>query len=179
MTTISNEQIDLELYILGFRLVAHRAEPDMYTLTAYGDTEFFIVANDKIVFFENIMQAPFVLEMSDCKMKELGPAPREINIVYDIPYMLHLIKKSKTDEACNILNCLNIFFDLLSAVNIPIRPEYKRVLYPLADHLTFDKNISKFIKNNRVSRTALVEPIEWCIETIFKEKSLVYPRDIF
>ena len=65
------------------------------------------------------------------------------------------------------------FDDLLEAVKQPLPPDYKRILYAFADHLTFHRELGTFLEEHQIDRAELRGAIEWCIETIFsRSKSL-------
>jgi hypothetical protein len=165
---------DEALYLMGFCFNPQRDDADCYTLiTSGGEIDRPIVADRKIVFFNDPALAPIALSLSDNDMKRLGPAPQEVVLVCDIPEMLRLIETERVDETAAILNCLNTFFDLLQAVKKPLPPDYKRMLYALADHLTFHREFGAYLQEQQIDRVVLREAIEWCMETIFSQSKFL------
>lgn len=165
---------DEALYLVGFCLSANKQESDLWTLiTSGGDIDRPIVADSKIIFFNDPELAPAALELADNNLKQLGPAPQEVVLVCDIPEMLRLVNTENVDETATILNCLNTFFDLLEAVKQSLTPDYKRILYAFADHLTFHREFGAFLEEQHIDRTMLREAIEWCIETIFSRSKFL------
>jgi hypothetical protein len=171
----STTSIDDEaLYLVGFCLNANEHESDLWTLiTSGGDIDRPIVADSKIIFFNDPELAPAALELADNDLKQLGPAPQEVVLVCNVPEMLHLVDTESADETATILNCLNTFFDLLEAVKQPLPPDYKRILYAFADHLTFHREFGTFLEEQQIDQTMLREAIEWCIETIFSRSKFL------
>lgn len=165
---------DEALYLVGFCLSANEHESDLWTLiTSGGDIDRAIVTGSKIIFFNDPELAPADLELADNDLKQLGPAPQEVVLVCNVPEMLRLVDTESVDETATILNSLNTFFDLLEAVKQPLPSDYKRILYPFADHLTFHREFGTFLEARQIDRARLREAIEWCIETIFSKSKFL------
>lgn len=126
-----------------------------------------IMVDDKVLFFNEPELASAALGVANPDMKSFGPCPEEVAAIYNISEMLQLIETADIDETATIVDCLNIFDDLLEAVKQPLSPDYKRILYVIADHLTFHREFGTFLEEQHIDRTMLREAIKWCIETVF------------
>jgi len=142
-------------------------------MTFGGDENQPIMVDGSILFFEEPELAPAALELSAADMKHFGSTPDEIAAIYDISEMLQLIQTADIDETATIVDCLNVFDDLLKAVKRPLPPDYKSILYAFADHLTFHREFGTFLEQKQIDRAKLREAIEWCLETIFSRSKLL------
>ena len=165
---------DEALYLIGFCLRPDEDEADVWILmTSGGELDRPIVAEKKIVFFTTPALALSALTLAEDDLKRLALAPEEEALICDVPGMLDLIETEHVDETATILNCLNTFFDLLRAVKQPLPPDYKRILYAFANHLTFHQEFGTFLAAQQIDRAALREAVEWCLETIFARSKLL------
>ena len=72
------------------------------------------------------------------------------SLVCDIPLAIKKIKSGKIDQQANILNCLNSFYDILDVMKMALPLTYKKNLFQFAQHLTFDRDILKFLNESKI-----------------------------
>lgn len=162
------------LYLIGFHRNLDSKEIDLYTLMTFGgDENQPIMVDGCILFFDEPELASAALELVNTHMKRFGPPPDEIAAIYDISEMLQLIQTEDIDETATIVDCLNVFDDLLKAIKQPLPPDYKRMLYAVADHLTFHREFGTFLAEHQIDRVELRKAVEWCLETIFSRSKLL------
>lgn len=165
---------DETLYLIGFRQILDSDTVDLYTLMTFGgDENRPIMVDDNVLFFNEPELAFAALDVANPDMKSFGSCPEEVAAIYNISEMLQLIETANIDETATIVDCLNVFDDLLEAVKQPLPPDYKRILYAFADHLTFHREFGTFLEEQHIDRAALREAIEWCIETIFSRSKFL------
>lgn len=158
---------DEDLYLIGFRLKKSSKKPNFYTFMVYGDEDRAVTKNGKLFFFKHPSLAlQDWKEISD-DIKRLGPAPKKLSLLCDVYKTFHLIQYKKTDKISVILNCLNIFFDLLRSSEKTLPRLYKKILFDFADHLTFNRGYAGFFKNKINDRIKLKKAFSWCVETLF------------
>jgi len=133
------------LWLIGFLLDSDTASPDFYTLMFPGETDEPLQNKSYLIFFSDPQLASHALTFAE---NDYNPAihllPIEIDLVCDAAQMLYLLNHAEIDNEATIINCLNIMFDLVRATTLPMPPEYKQLLYALADHLTFERELTPF-----------------------------------
>ena len=70
--------------------------------------------------------------------------PQRIELVCDFPSAVKKIKAGRIDRHANVIDCLNILFDIIEAVGIERPPIHKEKLFLFHQHLSADKDIAKF-----------------------------------
>jgi hypothetical protein len=91
----------------------------------------------------------------------------EVALTYNLDNVIDLIKNRSIDKKAKLINFINVHLDMIAAININLPDDYKRVLYPFADHLTFNKRYDYFLKKNGVNRETLLEIILWINGVVF------------
>ena len=155
------------LWLIGFRINPEREDPEIYTLIAHRDKDRPLVVDNQIVFFTRPELAIKALELADPNIKKLGPPPKDVDLVCDLAETLYLIDSKDIDPSATIINFLNTLFDLVAAIDTPIPSEYKQVLYSFADHLTFNRGYGKFLTQQKISRSMIINAIYWCVGAVF------------
>ena len=165
----SNIEINNEtLYLIQFELVKNGNRLVLYTLMAYGDEEDRpIMDENKIIFFDAPEMADIALSHADNNMKHLGPPPKEVALVCNIPKTIHLVREGTIDPQSIILDCLNTLFDMINSLNLEVRDDYKKLLYPFADYLTFHHEFATCIDEREIDHAAIKDSINWCMAVIF------------
>jgi hypothetical protein len=166
-------KISEKLYLFGFRIDPDREEPEIYTLFIYGEQERPLVADGNIVFFSRPDLILSALKLCEIDTSQLGIPPTEVSLVCDIAETLHLISYKDIDDSATILNCLNTVFDLVKATSVPLPNDYKRVLYSLADHLTFEQEFASFLTQNDIKRSMIENAIMWCMGAVMSKSKLL------
>ncbi len=161
------------IYLIGFKIYPGEKEQDLYTLFIFGEEEKPLMVDNHMVFFNKVELASIALSLGDDQVKRFTPAPKEVALTCDITRMLHLIEVENFDSSSIILNCLNTIFDLVKATKRPMPIKYKRILYELADHLTFEREYSNFIIEHNISRATIINAILWCFGAILSKAKVL------
>ena len=162
-----------ELWLFGFRIDPDRESPDVYTLILHGDKDRPLVADGQIVFFSRLELASSALNLGGIDIEQLGSVPKDVDLLCDLAKTLYLINSENIDPSATILNCLNTVFDLVRATGLSVPIQYKRVLYALADHLTFNREFSNFLFQENIARSTITDAILWCIGAIVSKAKLL------
>jgi hypothetical protein len=170
--------VDLQIELIGFRLdVDSEGQPDLYTL--YVDADRPIVSDQSIVFFADPRQACQAVERDDDdEVRRLAP-PHDLAVVYDVPLALYRLAHQSFDPDSVILNCLNVLFDLVKATGLPPVGAVKDELYPLADHLTFDREDGSYLDAAPKRRGRVIDAVLWCIGAVVSHATVLRPDSAF
>lgn len=152
--------------LIGFRINPDSESPDVYTLMTYGAKEMPIVVNGQLLFFRSPTSTAVVYEFFEESIKKLASLPTETDAICDVAAMLHIINHQDSDESATVLNCLNTLFDLVNATQLTIPTAYKKMLYNLADHLTFNQDFADYINQQGLERANITNGVLWCIGAI-------------
>lgn len=125
-----------------------------------------IVHDDLIVFFTNPELAHSALNLAEPEMANLNINFKEVSLVCNILYILHMIHHKDIDDSGRIINSLNVIFDLVKATQISMPVQYKEALYSFADHLTFNKEYASFFTENNIGRNFMEDAVLWCVGTV-------------
>jgi hypothetical protein len=158
--------------MIGFRLNPDGESPDVFALIAYGDRDFPIQDDGRILFFSNPALALEVYQLCPEDVKSVTTPPSEVQLVCDVAGALHLIKSQDFDDSATVLNCLNTIFDLVASTGLSWPPNYQSSLHALADHLTFHRELTPFL-GEQVSRTTAVDAFLWCIGAVTMNAKLI------
>ena len=165
-----------QIRLIGLRFDPEYIEPDFYTLLLEERELLPISSDEQIIFFYTPDFAQKALELdSNFSKLESQIASKEVSENLDFASMFYLIAYECYDKLCCIVDCLNTLFDMLKAASIPIPPHYQRLLYPFADHLTFEQDFSAFLANDENMRNKLIEAIQWATGAIIS-KSTFFPK---
>lgn len=150
--------------LIGFRINPDSEQPDVYTFTTYGVKNILFASGDQIVFFTSKKAATRTFELFETNMQQqLVALLKESELViYDVAKALHILNHKDVDESAIVLDFLNILFDLVSATQILMPPNYKEKLYGLADYLTFDQDFVTYLNQNSLDRKDVIDAILWC-----------------
>jgi hypothetical protein len=167
------ENMDYNFFLIGFSLRRNSKKADFFTLLAMNEKNFPIIVNDNILFFCDLELSAVAIRNAQEIFKSIRQIPKEIDFIYNIADLMHLIDTSYKDKDSLVLNCINILDDFLVTLEIPLPQKYKELLHPIADYLTFDDRLLKSLKQQNASRKELKEAIEWCIHTIFSKSTIL------
>jgi hypothetical protein len=162
------------LSLVGFRINPVGRAPDLYTIIVYNGKDSPITIDRQIAFISRPEHATKLYKLFNKRLKALGPAPTEVDLVCDIPATLNIIRRKNRDGKATILNCLNTMFDLLAAVKVQMPGECKSLLYNLADHLTFNREFGDFITEQNISRESITYAILWCVGALAVNAKIVF-----
>ena len=166
------EDAEPRAWLVGFRLDPDsEGEPDLYTL--YIDADRPLVSARSIVFFANPKMAATALARDDDLGVRTLSAPDDVEIVYDVPMALYRLASEDVDEGGDVVNLLNVMFDLLKASEIPWIAAIEDVLYPFADHLTFSTEFGAYLEAEAGRRQAVIDAILWSIGAIATHSTML------
>jgi hypothetical protein len=168
-----NEQKEF-LEIIGFKIFSSTKKIDFYTIIFYGDNDRPIMKNDRILFFTKLKFVPEIIENGLPETKNLMLSSRQASFICDLKEALRLIENEDIDNFATIIDSLNMIFDLVRSTKLNFPDQYKKALFLFADHLTFDRSISDFFEQTKLSRTLMIDGILWCIGAIFSKSIVVY-----
>ncbi|MCP4217612.1 MAG: hypothetical protein GY765_23420 [bacterium] len=165
--TIILSELDVELELLEFTFKDKSEYLVLYMLMIFGDEDIPFIVDGNLIFFDEISLAPAVLDLMPPNIRAFSPPPEEPDAFYDFPLMVKRIENVDVDPDCTILNILNRLFDFQEAFSIPLPPTRKKILYPFADHLTFNREFKSFLDESGISRGEAKEAVEWLMKQVF------------
>lgn len=172
MSNTKESSID-GIALLEFQFVDQNEFPSIYTFTTYGEVDIPLSVDGKLIFFP-IERCAQAYELYSDEIKKEISLPHEVSLTLNIPKMINLIKKENIDENSVILNCLNIFFDQINQIDVIFPESLKKILFKLADHLTFDSNFQLFLNQEKITRDEILEGTTWCIGTILINSKFLF-----
>jgi hypothetical protein len=168
-----------QVWLVGFRLDPDRdideEGADVYCLLLESRDGGPITCEGYIIFFKDVSSAGTALRMDDDEAVRAMAPPNGIHYIYDVADLFYLVfsEDVEIDNDATIVNCLNVAFDLVKATEIPFPEDCKRVLYSFADYMTFDRDFSPFLRENRVTRTQLQNGILWMMGVVVAKSKLI------
>jgi hypothetical protein len=169
-----------KVWLVGFRLNPDRdldeQGPEFYCLLLERRDEGPVSSEGYTIFFKDINSAGTALRMDDDEtVGELTP-PTDVDYICDVADLLYLItsEDEKVDEEKVFLNCLNVAFDLVKSAGLPLPEDYKRVLYPLADYMTFDRDFDQFLRKSNVARSQVHDGILWMMGAVVSRCKVIH-----
>jgi hypothetical protein len=158
--------------LVGFRLNPDSQSPDVFTLVTYGDCDSPVQEDGEILFFTEPALALKAYERYAEDIRAVLPPPTKVDLVCDIPAALWIVESQDRDESATVLNCLNTIFDLVRATGFDWPADYKRVLFSLADYLTFHRDLTPFL-DEQGNRTQVINALLWCIGGVMVRAKLI------
>ncbi|CAN1213494.1 hypothetical protein TUMEXPCC7403_25030 [Tumidithrix helvetica PCC 7403] len=152
------------IWILGIRFNPDSDIPEFYTLMFSAYDHVPLMCEDKyILAFSNIdsLKAFCKKEFPDLETDSLN-----VELICEIASILYLISSEQEDSEVDIIDGLNIIFDLINATDQKIKEPDKRLLFAFADHMTFTKDIAAFFEEKDFTREDLIDSIIWCVGLI-------------
>jgi hypothetical protein len=173
METAVNKFLKREnIWVIEILLTQLEHDLKVYLLFLKGATDKPFIKNNKLCFFtkNRIIEKLSVMGITILP----HDFDDEIELTCDINKVLRLITLNSIDKDATLINFMNIFFDIINALNIVIPNEYKNVLYLIADHLTFNRRFGSFLKQNKLSREDIINAIYWLNGAIISNSQFVY-----
>jgi hypothetical protein len=177
--TISYAEDNFEqVHLVGLRLWEESHQPDLYTLVLYNevarnDQNRPLTANERILFFHSIRQANFALSLGDKGFRKYSLAPDKVAYVYDLPKVLSVVSGGERDESGIVADFVNELLDCVAASHYQLPVRFRTTLFALADHTTFDKDLTLLYEQAPSKRDDAVEAILWCIGAIVASARIV------
>jgi len=110
---------EVPIYLIGFKILATSDGPVLYTLV-YGDDDAPLLQSGRIAFFERVEQAMEAFALLPARVRRAGTPPSEVAYTYDLPFALGQIASAEIDPSRQLLNCLNVTFDLVKALRVDL-----------------------------------------------------------
>lgn len=164
MASKATNQLENEdkLYVLapGFD---DKEDFDTYVLVAQGNDAISrpVLVDGHIVAVSDWRLIKEVLKLAPESYRSMGPLPKKATGPIDAAKMLSAVQQGGRDEHANTLDLVNIYLDLLVATGTKLPLRIKRVLWTLADHLTFEPDIGAAYKSGLLRRAATVQAVTW------------------
>jgi hypothetical protein len=118
------------------------------------------------------------LNMSNCSCNHLAiPSPENFSFI-DIAHALYEIGKCNVTDNANILDCLNMMWDFISFFHADrIHNENKKIIHDAANYFTFNYDIESYFKERNMTRTSLVQAIEWVVGATVMWAKYIHPSN--
>jgi len=137
----------------------------LFCLFISDETDFPMTEGGKILFFRDV---DFINLLNNFGLSlSINNIYQELDFVYNINYVIDIIKYKKNEESSYLLDSINILCDITNELNILWPAQYKKRLNDIADYLTFNSDISKFLEGNGISEEDVLECIYWLNGAIF------------
>lgn len=161
------------LYTVGFKLDSDSNHPDFYTILIYGNDDRAITLAEDILFFKEFDAIPKIIEMAGISSTDFNDFTNDVDLIVEIRQVFDIIRNDDVDESALVVDCLNVVFDLLKSIDAEYPIKYKEILFNLADHLTFDKNLSIFFEHTGEKRLNALHAFSWCIGVILSRSKVI------
>jgi hypothetical protein len=162
-----------EASIVGLRISDEASQPDFYCIKISNTCrDYYLCVNSKLLIFKDAGLVPDVGARLLREQRIVNVVTSEPDLICDLPGALRLITEEDVDDRAVILNFLNAAFDIVRQVGCVIPGWAERDLYKIADHLTFNKEFSSFLRAENLMRDELCNAICLCA-------GLVLPRIFF
>ncbi len=172
MNRVNSDQDAPALYLVGIRL-DRRSERAADLFTIYVDDEQPLAFGRRIIVFPHSRLARAALARCDDPKLKLVSVPTTVHLVYDVPVALDRIVSAAVDPDASILNLLNFLFDVVRVIDPEALERLKPELYPLADHLTFSKDLVAFFATDGGRRQKVAESITFAIGLVARNAFVV------
>jgi hypothetical protein len=155
------------LYLVGFRIDPATEGPQFYTIFVLeGDNERPSTENGRVLFFVDPADGAKALERSDAKMRAMGEAPTQLEMLCDIADALHIANTAESDADGILLDCIACLDDLVRAAEINAPAEYMGVLSVLSERLMENPNFGPWLIEQGVDRERIEDALMWCVGAV-------------
>ena len=167
-----------KIWLVGFRIDPNYIQADFYTILLESRDDQPISHQEQIILFSDSKYAQIALEF-DSHYSELTTqiAPQDIYCILDFAQMFYLMTYENNDESGCIVNCLNVLFDMLKCASIEIPKPYKDILFKIADHLTFEKELYQYLNCNEITRNQVVIATQWALGAVISRATFI-PKEM-
>jgi len=156
-----------ELYIVSFRIDYASEVADFYLLILEEDgDENPVMDDDCLLVVLDMSNVSRIYSHLSSSKRDSFELPAEVEYFIDIALTLNLLESEHSDQGSVILDCLNMIFDLLRATGSDLPENHKKLLYGLADYLTFADDFPKYLADNSIDRKEVLEALVWSIGKI-------------
>jgi hypothetical protein len=155
------------LYLVGFRIDPAIEGSQFYTIFVLeGDNERPSTENGRVLFFVDPADGAKALERSDAKMRAMGEAPTQLEMLCDIADALHIANTAESDADGILLDCIACLDDLVRAAEINAPAEYMGVLSVLSERLMENPNFGPWLIEQGVDRERIEDALMWCVGAV-------------
>lgn len=173
MITAATQEDFNEIYIVGFRLHYENESPEIYTIIVYKEAEKAFTHEGNLLFVTDLSKIGTIYSFLDSETKAKFEMPAQMKTTVDIAETLYLLENEKEDDSAVILDALNIIFDLFKSIEIAIPEGKKRILYGLADFLTFRDDFSSYLEKSSISREMIIDTVVWCLGKLLTKSRIL------
>lgn len=157
-------------YIVGFRIGGITVDPELYTLLLMFDgaesgQDRPLMHREMIIWFTDPDHAALAAQLGDEMFRASALADHPVTVI-DLTDVLWLIAHADRTKGAEIVTCLNVLLDMVAAIGYPMRPDFKRVIYEFADHLTFTKEYGEFFSNSTITRADVMDAVLWAVGAV-------------
>lgn len=160
-----------QLYLIGFRIEPDIFDPQMYTIYVNNDRP--ILYQGQPILFPRADLGAIALSKSDCGASAIGPAPTELDCVYDIADAIYTLNEKDDETSSELLDLINLVFDFAKCVKERMPESYRADLSMLADHLTFHHRFTDFLGQHNLDRQKITDALYWAIGMIIYTSKII------
>lgn len=148
----------------------------VYNLMVFGeDDNYALMQNKRLLFFQCFQEAIHYYTVN--KLSKNFDLEKEIALSCKLPVVLNIVKEKEIDKNASVLNCINIFDDLLKTLKLEFPVRYKKSLYKMADYLTFRKDVTEFFNSTGYKRDFIIKGI-LKIEQIIVKNTIIIKSEL-
>jgi hypothetical protein len=162
---------DATLYLIGFRIEPDIFSPQLYTIYVNDDRP--IMYQGQPILFSRAELAEIALSKSDCGAAAIGPAPAKLYAVFDITDAISTLTDKDEESKSEVLNLINLILDFTNCLNMKMPGNYRKELELLADHLTFQNNLTTFFNQHNLIRQSVIDALYWAIGMILYNSKII------
>lgn len=161
--------------VIGIRLDPGEGESNFLAMVVqnYSALDYPVKKDNHIILFSDVGQAENIVRTAD-NAEPLKSTPPEVELEIYPADAVQVLQTQNEDPFCDILNFLNTAFDLLQGTSFILPEQHHQVLYPLADHLTFTKDVQSFFASNQFERSVAVNGCLWLLGAILSSVIIVH-----
>lgn len=122
------------------------------------------------MFFTRPELAAKALQLGDERMRGLA-IPEDLEMLCDVAQTLYLVNAEDRDEERVILDCLEVFDDLLRATRLSVPRAYQEALGEFSEHLSRGREYGEFLREGK--REQVEDALLWCVGAITMKGKMV------
>ncbi len=161
----------------GLRFDGDKDEPELYTVRLQARNNGWpVLSRGRIVVFAELSLAKKALEIDDdpsLRGSVLPPLNVDETDIYDVADCLTTVDDGEVDTSHELLDYLNLLYDLVGATKLNYPRRYRKVLYDLADHLTFEHEFASYLNRSRVGRVTIRNAILWSLGAVLAQSTFI------